>query len=182
MTPIETILTRLKGVRQVGPGRWVARCPSHEDRSPSLSVREGEDLRVLLHDFAGCEPEAIVQALGLELRDLFPPQDKGRPWNRRPRGAKPAPDPFIAWEKRTGEHLDAWHRAAFLGIGQFHELLTQHAADGPLRAAIENILARLYDLEQAAEMAIPAWAELGEMKRREMFAERGSFCQATIHD
>jgi|SRR5580704_7548991 hypothetical protein len=52
-------------------GGSVALCPAHHDRSPSLSIRAGRDGRTILHCFAGCEPSAIVQALGLEMRDLF---------------------------------------------------------------------------------------------------------------
>jgi hypothetical protein len=66
------LLDRLEGVRQAGEGRWLARCPSHEDRSPSLSIRETGDGTVLIHDFAGCSPADILAAVGLELKDLFP--------------------------------------------------------------------------------------------------------------
>ena len=66
------LLGRLQGVRQTGPGRWLAQCPAHEDRSPSLSVRELDDGRVLLYDFAGCETQAVLDALGLEMAALFP--------------------------------------------------------------------------------------------------------------
>lgn len=52
-------------------GGWMTRCPAHSDRLPSLSIREGRDGRTLVRCFAGCQPSAIVQALGLELRDLF---------------------------------------------------------------------------------------------------------------
>jgi len=66
------LLERLENVRQVGDGRWVARCPSHDDRSPSLSVRETEDGQVLLFCFAGCDARAVVEAIGMTMRDLFP--------------------------------------------------------------------------------------------------------------
>lgn len=71
-SPLATLLQRLESVRETGHGRWIARCPTHEDRSPSLSVRELEDGRILLHDFGGCAPGAVLAAVGLELRDLFP--------------------------------------------------------------------------------------------------------------
>lgn len=82
------LLERLHDVRSVGVGRWVARCPAHEDRSPSLSIRELEDGRVLLHDFAGCDAEQVLGAVGLEFAELFPPRDvathararQRRPW------------------------------------------------------------------------------------------------------
>lgn len=69
------LLDRLEGVRATGPDRWLARCPAHEDRSPSLSIRELDDGRVLLHDFAGCYADSILAAVGLEFADLFPPAD-----------------------------------------------------------------------------------------------------------
>lgn len=72
MTPADRVLARLEAVRQTGPGRWLARCPSHEDRRPSLSVRETEDGRLLLYCFAGCGACDVVAAVGLELGDLFP--------------------------------------------------------------------------------------------------------------
>jgi hypothetical protein len=47
------------------------RCPAHQDDSPSLSLAEGDDGRVLVTCHAGCETEDIVAALGLRLVDLF---------------------------------------------------------------------------------------------------------------
>lgn len=69
---IGELLSRLAGVRASGPGRWAARCPAHQDRSPSLTLREMPDGRVLLHCFAGCDTEAVLDAVGLEFGDLFP--------------------------------------------------------------------------------------------------------------
>ncbi len=66
------LLDRLDGVRACGPGRWIARCPAHEDRSPSLSIRELDDGRVLIHDFAGCAATDVLASVGLMLTDLFP--------------------------------------------------------------------------------------------------------------
>ncbi|WP_156762722.1 CHC2 zinc finger domain-containing protein [Woeseia oceani] len=64
------LIERLDGVRETGKGRYLARCPAHDDRTPSLSVRDTGD-RVLLHCFAGCDALDVVHALGLELADLF---------------------------------------------------------------------------------------------------------------
>jgi hypothetical protein len=71
---VATLLDRLEKVRQTGAGRWVAPCPSHKDRSPSLSIRELDDGRVLLHDFGGCGAIDVLEALGLDWSALFPPQ------------------------------------------------------------------------------------------------------------
>lgn len=62
-------LDLLTSVRKSGRG-WIATCPAHHDRSPSLSIREAED-RILLHCFAGCSVSAICEALGIGIRDLF---------------------------------------------------------------------------------------------------------------
>jgi DNA primase len=66
------LLNRLNFVRKNGAGRWMARCPAHEDRGPSLSVRELDDGRVLVHCFAGCDASSVLSAVGLSLSDLFP--------------------------------------------------------------------------------------------------------------
>ncbi len=62
------ILERLKRVRRNGDG-WIALCPAHKDRNPSLSIHV-RDGRILLHCHAGCSPEAISAALGIELLEL----------------------------------------------------------------------------------------------------------------
>lgn len=73
MTPMERILSKLPDAKRAGKG-WSARCPAHEDRRASLSVSEGDNGGVVLHCHAGCEPAAVVGALGLSLADLMPPR------------------------------------------------------------------------------------------------------------
>jgi len=67
----ERFIARLEGVRSTGQDKWIARCPAHEDKTPSLAIREVDD-RILIHCFAGCSPHEIVSVIGLELSDLFP--------------------------------------------------------------------------------------------------------------
>lgn len=64
-------LERLRGVKQTGPARWLARCPSHDDKRPSLSVRELPDGRVLAHCFGGCGIDDVLGSVGLEMQALF---------------------------------------------------------------------------------------------------------------
>ena len=82
---IDVFLSRLDGVRQTGRDRWLAKCPAHPDKRPSLSVREMDDGRVLLNDFGGCATESILAAVGLEWDALFPerPLEHGKR-ERRP--------------------------------------------------------------------------------------------------
>jgi len=71
---ITSILDRLEA-RGCSPrrsgSRWMACCPAHEDRQPSLSVTEGRDGRVLLRCWGGCATEAVLIALDLRWSDLF---------------------------------------------------------------------------------------------------------------
>jgi hypothetical protein len=67
-------LARLEHVKRTGAGRYLAKCPAHSDRSPSLTVRVLDDGRILVHCFSGCDVSAVVSALGLSLADLFPDQ------------------------------------------------------------------------------------------------------------
>jgi len=68
---IEEIISMLENVKRYSSG-YMARCPAHEDRNPSLSISEGNDGRVLLHCFAGCTLNEIVDAMGIKISDLFP--------------------------------------------------------------------------------------------------------------
>jgi hypothetical protein len=70
MSAIEEIAERLQA-RRVRPGRWIAKCPAHADRAPSLTIADGRDGRVLLHCFAGCPLDAILLHAGISMRHLF---------------------------------------------------------------------------------------------------------------
>jgi len=84
MSNIETILSRLEKIKRAGTGRWMARCPSHKDKTASLSLRDLDDGRILLHCFAGCNAGEVLGAIGLTINDLFPERlPDGRP-ERRP--------------------------------------------------------------------------------------------------
>lgn len=69
---VDTIVAGLDGVRRTGDRRYVARCPAHDDRSPSLSVRDAGGGRTLLHCFAGSATADVLAALGLKWTDLYP--------------------------------------------------------------------------------------------------------------
>jgi len=71
---VDDFLPRLEAVRRSSRG-YVARCPAHADRHPSLSVSEGER-GILVKCWAGCTTKEIVGALGLTMRDLFYDSDQ----------------------------------------------------------------------------------------------------------
>lgn len=80
-TPSTQLLSRLDKVRETGSDKWIACCPAHPDKNPSLSVRECPDGTLLVKCWAGCTASEITSAVGLELRHLFPP----KPYQHIPR-------------------------------------------------------------------------------------------------
>ena len=87
--PVRQLLERLERVESRN-GSYLALCPAHEDREPSLSVGEGDDGRALIKCFAGCTPQNITDALGLQMSDLFEHRN-GAPARRRRPSGPPSP-------------------------------------------------------------------------------------------
>lgn len=83
MRPAERLIPKLTDVKQTGPDRWLAQCPAHEDKRPSLSIRELDDGRVLINCFAGCGAANVLDAVGLEFQDLYPEHRGHRAPERR---------------------------------------------------------------------------------------------------
>ena len=84
MTVADRFLARLEGVRQTGRDKWIARCPAHDDRSPSLSIGHVDD-RLLIHCFSGCDVLDVLHTVGLEMSDLFDkPLGSHKPGRKRP--------------------------------------------------------------------------------------------------
>lgn len=123
-SPVGIVLAHLEHAKRSGAG-WVARCPAHEDREPSLSITEGRDGRALLNCHAGCDTRAICTALGLDLKDLFPP-DTARATNvmRATSGASSvaagtpatsvtAPAARPQWLEKTYDYVDGEGRLLF---------------------------------------------------------------------
>ena len=84
----QALLSRLTKVKPTSRTTWLACCPAHDDKSPSLTVCELDDGRVLLHCFANCAVEDVLAAVGLTFDALFP--DNPIPY------AKPLRKPFPA--------------------------------------------------------------------------------------
>jgi hypothetical protein len=68
--PLALILSRVKQARKSSSG-WTACCPAHDDRTPSLSITEGHEGRVLVTCHVGCDFPAIAAGMGLERKDFF---------------------------------------------------------------------------------------------------------------
>ncbi|MBL8793688.1 MAG: hypothetical protein JNM56_07280 [Planctomycetia bacterium] len=88
----------MPGTHGVPPtrARWDAFCPCPDhnqdgDQNPSLRVTLGEDDRILAHCRVGCTIDEVVEALGLDLIDLFAP-DGEEPRNHPDNGTALPPD------------------------------------------------------------------------------------------
>lgn len=71
MSKLNIFLDKLQGVRRTGEGRYIARCPAHADKSPSLSLKETNTGDVLLHCFASCSFGDVISSLGMRASDCF---------------------------------------------------------------------------------------------------------------
>ena len=88
---LDSLLSKLDGVRETSPGKWRAKCPIHQGDSSSnrsLSIRETETDAVLMHCFAGCEINDIMRGVQLQMSDLFPQDEyiQRAKYARKPRG------------------------------------------------------------------------------------------------
>lgn len=113
MATIDEVLGRLAKVRPNGERAWMACCPAHADRNPSLSVSEGEGGRTLFKCFAGCPAESVAAALGYRMADLMGEQKREGTAPRSALNAQPEPrkpgakkrEPFSLAGLRPG---DVW--------------------------------------------------------------------------
>lgn len=69
---VNTLLNALDNVKQTNHSTWIACCPAHDDKNPSLSIRQIDDGRTLIHCFAGCSASEILDTIGLSFDDLYP--------------------------------------------------------------------------------------------------------------
>lgn len=73
MSKLDDFLSRLSKVRKTGKDSYIACCPAHGDQNPSMTVKEGNDGRVLAHCFSQeCSITDIAEAVGLSVSDLMP--------------------------------------------------------------------------------------------------------------
>ena len=57
-----TLAKALGGCRK-GNNLWMARCPCHDDREPSLAIRKGRNGQTLVRCHAGCKQEDVLAEL-----------------------------------------------------------------------------------------------------------------------
>jgi hypothetical protein len=98
---------RLDRARRSSDGGYSALCPAHQDRSPSLTIRDGHR-GVLIKCWAGCDIAAIAAALGLRVTDLFHERSGQRP--RPDRLSRPPDEWTTIWSQTLRRAVEQGHR------------------------------------------------------------------------
>jgi len=70
-------IQHFNSVKCTSNNKYMAKCPCHDDKNASLSISE-ENGKILLHCFAGCDTQTIVNSIGLTLKDLFIEEQKNK--------------------------------------------------------------------------------------------------------
>ncbi len=103
----ETVAKALGGYR--AGATWMARCPAHDDSSPSLSISAGKNGMVLVHCHAGCDQRVVIAAIsdrGLWNANANRP---GGIAHKRRKNLATEPDPDVM--ARTEAALSIWRAA-----------------------------------------------------------------------
>ena len=116
----EKLLERLEMVRKTGTGKWIARCPAHDDGTPSLSVTEIESgNRLLIHCHGGCGALDVLQKIGLDWSALYPDDsdNRYRPLYRSNQDQRAIDDMIVAIaqaKRDKGERLNEVDKQALI--------------------------------------------------------------------
>jgi len=176
MTAVQ--LADMLAARPSGRGRWLARCPAHNDRHPSLTITQGYS-GVLLKDWShGCTPQQIVSALGLSMRDLFdgpPPTPQQAAILAAERDAKAA-------REREQRAADRAARDRVWKLDCIRDALAAKLARSPDDGALGKLFHTVCALFHDAETALfPVAPELGG-KRMEPPGEVPGWIGAALMD
>ena len=94
---LEAFVSKLEYARSTGEHKYRARCPAHNDKSPSLDIQIGRTGAIIMICRShGCAPKDIMESVGMSETDLFPEDPHThREGFRRPKNWVPEDDEFI---------------------------------------------------------------------------------------
>jgi putative DNA primase/helicase len=101
-------IAKALGGRKVGT-TWMAKCPAHADRMPSLSVKDAGCGSVLLHCHAGCLQRQVIAAL--KARGLWQGVDRRHGTPTSPRQSTASKTDLDDTVRRTKAALRMWASA-----------------------------------------------------------------------
>ena len=151
---IEQILQRLEAVKPTRNG-FMARCPvaTHEDRNPSLSIRQTGD-KILLHCFGACSTPEVLSAMNCSMKDLH--NDDTHPTHDQP-PIRPHAGPNIT------------HRVEKTEIANMHQCLDldQRTSLRDERMLSDEIIDQyqlgIVEMGGESRLAIPITDEIGDV-------------------
>jgi hypothetical protein len=162
---IQDFLARLKEVKPGLNGSWKARCPAHLDKNPSLTITvRARDNAILAHCHGGCEKQAVLDAMGLRMSDLF--ADNGSTPAKRP----DRPQPRQESKRRIVEGYDYTDEAGallFQAVRYEPKDFRQRRPDGKggwihTLDDTRRVVYRLPELLKAVEAGREIWIVEGE--------------------
>ena len=104
----ETIARALGG-RRFGDN-WMVPCPAHDDHDPSLSIKDTDDGKVLVHCHAGCDQSLVIGEL--RSRGLWDEPGNNHPPRTRQRPSQAPRTPSMQdCHDRTAAALRLWRSA-----------------------------------------------------------------------
>jgi hypothetical protein len=155
----ELLLPKLDGIRRSGSG-YTAKCPAHDDGKASLSVGPGKDQPVVIHCFAGCDRDAVLDAVGLTWSDLCKPRDdrsSGEEWT--PRGPAVAVYDYV---DESGALLFQVCRTADKQFPQRRPDSSKKSGWNWKLGDVRRVLYRLPKLLDARDEGLAVWVAEGE--------------------
>lgn len=139
-------LAEMLGAQPAGRRRWRAKCPSHEDRRPSLSIAQGER-GVLLRCWAGCRTEQVMAAIPLPMAALF--DDAQLSPNTRAEAMRLRRERDAA--TRAAHHAECERNRELLGLERLRDALGAKLARSPDDAELGKLFHRACDRLHEAE-------------------------------
>src|SRR5581483_3512580 len=101
-------IAKTLGGRKAG-ATWMAHCPAHDDRMPSLSITDTRDGKVLVRCHAGCDQRDVIAVL--RARDIWGADDRRSIRFLRKPDRAPSPEDHDDAIKRTEAALALWRGA-----------------------------------------------------------------------
>jgi putative DNA primase/helicase len=129
MSAAETVAKALGG-HKTGNG-WIAPCPLHDDRTPSLSISSGKDGKVLVHCHAGCNQRDVFTAVLRECEFFGKSQLR-----KREDGVPDEADADVDARKRGALALITWHACRPAQATPVQTYLAARGIDLPLPDAL----------------------------------------------
>lgn len=155
---INELILKLNGVKKRHQNAFMARCPAHDDRSLSLSIKQ-ENGKILLKCFSGCNLSEILDALGLQASDLF--TDSLNRAISNPESvcvrSEPSTEQIARWASKANMAAKLWNAAKPISHSQEHPYL--------LKKQVEPYGLRV----------LPVW-------RTGYFNHAGKFIPVTVND